>query len=351
MSAALSLALFAVACAGAAYLALANLRLALFARRPAERATEFLPSITILKPIAGLEPGLYENLRSCCDQDYDAPYEIVFALHAGDDPALAVVERLAAEFSDRTRIAIGENFAMHNPKVANLAKPGVAPYGEIVVIADSDVRCDRRYLRAIVSAFASEDVGATTCLYAGIPNASTISRLGAMQIEELFIPWVLVGLAFGPLRFCLGATMAVRRSLLEAIGGLEESVELSRYVVRTLVPEKRLELWPHELRWARTNLALAPVQYTFSFLMYAVPLAILYLAVSRNLVWGLPLLAIVAGLRLGLHYLARGALRTDRRGNALLILPRDLLSIAVWSASLFGRRVRWRDRTYTAASG
>lgn len=363
---------FAIACASAAYLALANLRVAAFARRPAERARVFLPSVTILKPVAGLEPDLYENLRSCCDQEYAAPYEVVFALPGEGDPALPIAERLVREFPDRARTATGQNSAMRNPKIANLAKPGVHGNGEVVVIADSDIRCDREYLSALAASFASERVGAATCLYAGTPNASAVSRLGAMQIEEVFIPSVLVALALGPLRFCLGATMAVRRSVLESFGGLAslgagiaddhklgqlvaergKRVELSRYVVRTAVPERTLrELWPHELRWARTNLALAPLGYAFSFLIYALPLALLYLAVSRNLAWGLPLLAIVAILRITLHYLTRAALGVERGDDALLILPRDLLSLAVWFASLFGRSVRWRERTYRASSG
>ncbi len=151
----------------------------------------------------------------------------------------------------------------------------------------------------------------------GMPNASLVSRLGAMQIEDVFIPSVLVALALGELRFCLGATMAVRRSVLEEIGGLAalgdgiaddhklgelvtgtgNEIDLSRYVVRTTVPETTLgALWSHELRWARTNLALAPAGYAFSFLMYALPLALIYLAVSRNVAWGLPLLALVVAL-------------------------------------------------------
>ncbi len=372
MSSAANVVLFAVACASAGYLVLANLRVAAFARRPKELATEFLPSITVLKPIAGAEPGLYENLRSCCDQDYDAPYEVVFALHDRGDPALAVAERLANEFADRSRVAIGNNPAMRNPKIANLAKTSVRARNEIVVISDSDIHTGRGYLRAIAASFASERVGAATCLYAGIPNSSAISRLGAMQIEEVFVPSVLVALALGPLRFCLGATMAVRRSILEVIGGLEslgagiaddhklgelvakrgKRIELSRYVVGTTVAERSLrDLWSHELRWARTNFALAPAGYAFSFLMYALPLAVLYLGVSRNLAWGLPLLAIVALLRVTLHYLARAALEIDRRDDLLFILPRDLLSLVVWFASFFGRRVRWRERTYTASSG
>lgn len=362
----MTVALLVVAIAGAGYLALACARTSVFAMRSTPRGTEFLPTVTILKPISGLEPELYENLRTFCDQEYDAFYEVVFCFHDTDDPALPVGERLAVEFPAQARVAVGNNGAMRNPKIANLAKAQAAPRGEIVVIADSDVQVGRDYLRALVTAFETQRTGAATCLYAGMPNASLVSRLGAMQIEEVFIPSVLVALALGPLRFCMGATMAVRRNLLETIGGLEalgatiaddhrlgelvaatgEMVELSRYVVRTAVPERAIaQLWSHELRWARTNLALAPAGYACSFLMYALPWAVLYLAVSRNLAFGLPLLGVVAGLRIALHYLSRAALHVERDDVALIPI-RDVLSLAVWFASFFSRNVRWRERTY-----
>ena len=286
--------LFVFALAGACYLALACISISLFARRPLDRASEFLPTFTILKPLAGLETSLYENLRSCCQQDYEAFFEVILCLHSSDDPAFVVAKRIAIEFPSRTRIAIGQNPEIHNRKIANLAKPEAEPRGEIVVIADSDIHVGRDYLASLAASFASEEVGAATCLYAGTPSTSTVSRLGAMQIEDVFIPSVLVALALGPLRFCLGATMAVRRSLLEAIGGVAalggtiaddhklgqlvtgkgKRIDLSRYVVRTMVPETRLgALWSRELRWARTNLALAPSGYAFSFLTYAIPLS------------------------------------------------------------------------------
>jgi len=361
--------LLVVPLAGALYLALANLSVLSFARRPLEAASEFLPSISILKPIAGLEPELYENLRSACDQQYDAFYEVILCLHASDDPARAIAERLQSEFPSAVRIAAGQKAGLSNPKIANLAKPGAEPRGEIVAIADSDICVGRDYLRALAASFASAATGAVTCLYAGMPNPAIASRLGALQIEDGFIPSVLVALALGKLRFCLGATMAVRRSVLEEIGGLEalgtvladdhklgelvalhgKEVELSRYVVRTTVPETTMPaLWSHELRWARTNLALAPAGYAFSFLMYALPFALMYLAVSRNLSWGLPLLAVVVALRLSLHYLGRVALGVRGRDDAWLILPRDFLSLAVWFVSLFGRNVRWRGKRFRA---
>ncbi len=363
----INIAFSAIALASAGYLAIACLRVALFARRPLQLAADFLPTFTVLRPIAGLEPDLYECLRSVCDQDYGAFHEAVFCFHSSGDPALPIAKRLAAEFPAIVRIAIGENAAIVNPKIANLAKPGAEPRGEIVVIADSDVRVGRDYLRALATSFASEATGATTCLYRGAPNASLVSRLGAMHIEDVFIPSVLVALALGKLRFCLGATMAVRAAILEEIGGLAAlgggiaddyalgklatqrgyRIELSRYVVQTTVPETAPRaLWSHELRWARTNLALAPAGHAFSFLIYALPLALIDLAVSRNLAGGLAILALALGLRIALHYLARRALGVTHRSDLWLVPARDFLSLGVWAASLGGRTVNWRGRTY-----
>lgn len=368
MTGPVALALFIIAVASAFYLAIALLRLWAFGRRPLELAWELLPTVTILKPIAGEEPDLYENLASFCDQEYPQEFDVIFCLHSPDDPARAIAERVARDFpSAHATIAIGENPAIANPKIANLVKPSVDLRGEIVVIADSDIRVDRRYLRALATSFASERVGAATCLYAGMPNATLPSRLGALQIEDGFIPSVLVAIAIGKLRFCLGATMAVRRSVLAEIGGLAAlgdhladdhalgeltagrgyAVDLSRYVVKTTVAETTLrDLWSHELRWARTNLALAPAGYAFSFLMYALPLALLYLVAVRNLVWGVTLLAIVLALRAGLHYTARSALNVTYAGDLKLVPLRDFMSLAIWVASFFGRRVRWRTQTY-----
>jgi len=362
----LSVALLALTIAGAAYLAIALARVLLFAARPLQIASEFLPSMSVLKAVAGEEPGLHDNLASFCAQAYP-DFEVIFCLHDAADPARATIERLAAQFPQcDIKTAIGNNDAFANPKIANLAKPGVEPRGEVVVLADSDIRVDPTYLAALASSFASERVGAATCLYGALPNSSLAGQLGALGIEDGFAPSVLVALTMGRLHFGLGATIAVRRSTLEAIGGLAAvgneladdhalgarvaaagyEVDLSRYVVRTTVPETALsELWSHELRWARTNFSLAPLGYIFSFLMYALPFALAYAALSRTWL----LLAIVAALRWGLHYASRIALGVSHRGAVWLLPLRDFWSLGLWAVSLFGRSVRWRNLQATVA--
>jgi ceramide glucosyltransferase len=357
--------LLVVSAAGAAYLALALFALVRFARRQVPNRSE-TPRISVLKPLYGAEPGLYESLASVCDQDYP-DFEIVFCLHDESDSATPIVTRIARDFAHLpVRIVYGENSQIVNPKIANLAKPGAEPHGDIVVLADSDIWVKRDYLRAIAASFSSERTGAVTCLYGGIPIETFAARLGAMRSEEEFSPSVLVAIALGKMEFCLGATMAVRRNVLDAIGGLEAlgadladdynlgklvadhglNVELSRCTVRTTVAEKTIRaLWTREVRWARTNFKLAPAGHIFSFLMYALPFAFIYAAIAQNAI-AYGLLLLVAALRLALHETARATLGNGRKDDALLVPARDLFSLAVWAASLVTKTVNWRGARY-----
>lgn len=354
--------------AALAYLAVAIAVAARFARSDGPPVPDPLPSITVLKPVRGLEAGLYENLASFCDQAYP-DFQVLFCVHRADDPAVAVIERvMAAHPRCEARLLIGHDAEQRNPKIANLTKVLPIARGEIVVIADSDVRVSPDCLAALAESFSDPRTGAVSCLYRALAGSSLVAQLGAAYVEDQFAPSVLVASTLGTLRFCLGATMAVRRHVLDEIGGLAAlgpyladdhklgelvsargyRVGLSRYIVATAIPETTLPaLWSHELRWARTSFTLAPIGYLFSFLMFPLPLALLYLAVLRSLVIGAVLVACALGLRAVLHYTARAALGVTRDTPVWLGPLRDLLSFALWFASLCGRSVRWRDDSST----
>jgi ceramide glucosyltransferase len=53
--------------------------------------------ISVLKPLSGAEERLEQNLRSFFLQQYQ-DFEILFAVRRADDPAVAVVEKLRAEY-------------------------------------------------------------------------------------------------------------------------------------------------------------------------------------------------------------------------------------------------------------
>jgi len=332
---------------------------------PGEPAAADLPAIAILKPVAGIEPGLFENLSSFCAQDYPQ-FQVVFGVAASTDPAAAVIADVTGVHPNvPIECAIGGARSAPNLKVGRLLNMMPLATHNILAVSDADTHVEREYLRALAHAFARESAGAVTCVYRGAPQAGGIaSDLAAMQIDEQFIPSVLVA-ALGGVRFCLGATMAVRRKVLEAFGGFEAvgpyladdqklgefaaakgyDVVLAPYVIEHRVDEPDLPaLWSHELRWARTARAARPLGYSGYFLTFAWPWALLFLILEGPTVLATALLATALALRVALHYCARAALDARSRDRVWLFPIRDLLGLAVWACSLFGWRVRWRDR-------
>ena len=104
----------------AAYTLLALVAVLVWGRRKAAEAALKLPPVTILKPLCGAEPGLYENLRTFCLQDYPQ-FQIVFGISEDTDPALAVVARLVREFPALAiAVVVNPQQHGHNRKISSL---------------------------------------------------------------------------------------------------------------------------------------------------------------------------------------------------------------------------------------
>jgi len=332
--------------------------------RPARR-----PPITVLKPVHGPEPKLEENLRSFCEQDYPE-YDVVLGVQHADDPALPPLRRLADEHPERVTVVVGDAAnrtarRFRNPKIANLATMLAHARGEILVISDSDMRVGPGYLDAIAEAFDDPSVGAATAIYRGEPAGDDLaSALGAMWITEQFAPSAIVAAALEPLAHTFGATMAVRREVLEEIGGLAalgdrladdhalgrlvtehgHRVALARCVVTNVVSEPGLRaLLRHELRWARTIRTVRRAGYLGIILTYPVPLALLHLALARRRRSAIAVLALAALARIALGRTAQRTFAAAAPPPAWLIPLRDVLGVTVWALGLRGGRVRWRD--------
>ncbi len=358
------------------YLLLAIAGVLRFARKT-RRGTvspDWLP-VTVLKPVCGREPGLLENLRSFCDQDYTT-YQVIFAVRDPKDPAIPIIEKVIGEFPDKDlSLAINERVLGGNLKVSNLANSFETARHDIIVVADSDMRIRRDYLRAVASPFLNPEVGAATCLYYGAGDNNLASRMGAMFINDWFLPAALISTLFVDLKFCFGATMAIRREALVAIGGFKSlanfladdyllgnttaklgyKVALVPYVVENTVYENSLRsLFLHETRWARTIRSVQPIGYVMSFITEISALSLLaaimvYVQTSSLPLAALPVIGALS-LRTVLHYVVQDRLAGGMAFSPWLIPARDLFSLAVRIGSFFGREVRWRDQVMTVCT-
>ena len=322
------------------------------------------PAVSILKPLAGLEPELAANLRSFCDQDYP-DFEVILGVGDGSDAALATARELAAEFPRGVRLVVGDHVAGANHKAANLANMMAAARHDWIVVADSDVRVRPDYLRRLVGPLADPAVGLVTCLYRARPLGPLWSRLGALAVNDWFLPSVLVSRALGSQVFVSGATLALRRDVLDAVGGfaalttvLADDYELGRrtrrrglrtvlspVLVETLVAEPSARaLIAHEMRWLATIRGVSPWGYVGLGLTHTLVVCTAAALFAGERPWTLLLLAVALGLRLMVHFTVERRLGVGGAalGTALLVPLRDLLGFTEWVAGFFTRRVRWR---------
>ncbi len=328
------------------------------------------PAVTILKPLCGDEPGLYEHLRSFCRQHYPT-YQIVFGTLDAEDPALGTVARLAAEFPDLAiDVVANPQRHGHNNKSSNLINMLVKARHPLLLIADSDITVGPDYLAAVTESLADAGVGLVTCLSYDLPTRGVWSRLGAMYINEWYFPSVVVAWLFGHQDYASGQTLCLRRSTLEAIGGLRAFADhladdyqlgqlirkqglriiLSSYEIQAQHHEPDLAaLCRHELRWNRTLHAVSPWSFRFIFLTFTVPLAAIGLALMAATPWHALAWAAflcVACARLGLHLVQRLGRGRPLFADLALVPLRDLLLCWNWGRSFFCRRVTWRGASF-----
>ena len=335
----------------------------------------FTPRISILKSLRGSDPSMYEAFRSHCLQDYP-DFEMIFGVSDANDPAIREVERLQREFPDR-RIALVQcpEQLGANGKVSTLVQMLPHATTNFILINDSDIRVAPDYLRKVAAHFADERVGLVTALYRAEPGDSLASRIEALTIATDFAAGVLSArIVEGGIHFALGSTLAIRRSVLDQIGGLSPlldyladdyelgartshagySVALADTVVDTHLPSYGFaEMIAHQLRWARTIRDTRRGGYLGLIFTFALPWALLACALAKASPWSVILLAVIAVLRMGEAWLLCDSVLDDRRSlRDLWLVPlRDLLGLYIWLISFAGNTVLWRGERFRITSG
>ena len=346
---------------------------------------DFAPGVTILKPLKGFDPGMYEAFASHCRQQYAGDYEILFGVSSLDDPAVPAVERLQAEFPERTiRLILCPERLGPNGKISNVVQMIPHAHYDYFLLNDSDIHVSPRYLGRVMSRFAALEktrsginrrVGMVTAPYRGIAHGTLGSKMEALGISTDFFPGVLTALKLdGEIRFGLGSTLAVSRESLAAAGGFEALVDsladdyqlgvrianagfavtLSREVVLTSVPAYSLAgFFAHQLRWARAVRDSRKLGYLGLIFTFGLPLAILNCIASGFGLPSLALLSLAVAARITVALAIGVGILGDRQVlRDLWLLPiRDFCALGVWIWSFAGNSVTWRGEVFVLKDG
>lgn len=334
-------------------------------------AASDLPPVSILKPLKGADPEMYEALRSHCVQQY-SEYEMLCGVTEANDPAVPVVERLIREFPQaKIRLVLCDQRLGANGKVSSLIQLVAAANAEFLVVNDSDIRVAPDYLRTIITELQQPGTGLVTCLYRGTPGHTLPSQLESLGISTDFMPGVLTAnLIENGIHFGLGSTLAFRKSELQKIGGFESIVDyladdyelghriaqqkkvlLSRSIVETHLPDYDFSAFvTHQLRWARTIRASRPGGYAGLLLTFTLPWAVAALCALQNLP-SLVLFASAVLARLIMAVVSSRLVLQEKLSSLWLVPIRDFVALAVWIAGWAGNKIRWRGETFTLKHG
>jgi ceramide glucosyltransferase len=332
--------------------------------RPPEPAA--WPAISVLKPLAGVDEGLDDNLASFFEQRYPQ-FEILFAVRSAADPAIAVVETLQARYpAVASRLIVTGEPPYPNAKVYSLDLMLAAARNNLVVMSDSDVRVTPELLRAIAAEFADERLGLATCPYRAVPGRSFWSTLEAVGLNTEFIGGVLVARMLDGMKFALGPTIAARREALEAIGGFDAvkdflaedfvmgnriaargfGVILSSYAIEHRIGAQRFAAnLRHRLRWNRSTRRSRPRGYLGQVFTNPLPLALVLCALRPG--WW-PVLAATALFRAAAGWATSQHVLQDPLTRRLwwLVPLQDIASFLAWIGGFFGNTILWRGRKY-----
>jgi ceramide glucosyltransferase len=327
------------------------------------------PSVTILKPLKGLEIGLYENLASFCRQDYPT-FQVVFGVADTSDPAVQVVRRLQATYPQvRIDLVVDGRLYGTNYKISNLINMYRVATNAVIVLADSDIRVEADYLQRLVAPLHDPKVGIVTCLYRAVGSGSAPSLVERLFINTDFAPSVLVANLVETRRYAFGASIALRRTVLDEIGGFLPlanyladdyhlgnrvaargyAVALSDLVVETVLGDSTWRsLLDHQLRWARTYRSSRPASYFALVLTHGslwATLNLLYNVGSGRA--ALITAALYAVRMLTAARLSSRYLQARLHWYEVLLVPaKDVFLSAVWALAFTGDTVHWSGNEF-----
>jgi ceramide glucosyltransferase len=333
---------------------------------------DYLPPVTLLKPLKGATPELLANLESFCRQNYPA-YQIVFGVDSPDDPAIAAVRRLQRAFPERDLVlSVGSRDAV-NGKVGTLMQMVEHALHPVLVLSDADIRVTPDYLRTVVRPLQRPEVGISTCFYRGRGRFGLPTLFESLFITTDFVPMAFVGHWIG-IRAAYGATIAMRRDALDAAGGFGTAADqladdyvlgqrviaagyelaVLPYVVDTVLEVETIgEVWRHQMRWARTYRACQATGWLMASLVQMTTWACLLWLATGGAAPAPQLLLAALGTRLTALAVIVYLLRDREAALSLWLLPvKDVIMSAIWLVSWLGREVEWSGQRFRVeASG
>jgi ceramide glucosyltransferase len=326
------------------------------------------PPVSILKPLKGLDDGLFDNLESFCTLDYPQ-YELIFALQNQNDPAYKVVKKIKEKYPSRDITIVVEycNEGL-NPKINNLIPAYKNAKYDLILISDSNVRVEKDYLSAITTHMEDPSVGLVSNIIKGVSGRSPGAFMENLHLNSFIVGSVCFLDKYLKMPCVVGKSMLMRKTELEAIGGFSSVKDFlaEDYIIgqRIHAMGKRVVLSGHLIsnvneywgikrfinrhtRWGKLRWQIGGAKYFSELAGNAVFMSLVPIAVSSISKASLLLAVTVSSLKIAHDFYLGKKLRTDMNPLLYLLSPvKDLVIGCIWFVPLLSNTVAWRSNKY-----
>ncbi len=330
--------------------------------------SEPYPSISILKPLKGLDDNLFDNLESFCMLDYPE-YEIIFSLQDHNDPAYKVARKIRDKYPDKQiSLVVEECSTSLNPKVNNLIPAYANAKYEHILISDSNVMVNRDYLKEIVKHFGDPDVGLVTNLIRGTGGRTLGSVFENLHLNTFIIGSICFLDKYLKMPCVVGKSMLMRKRDLESIAGFKavkdvlaedyilgkkmqkkgKKVILSNYIVNNVNEYWGLKKFLNRhTRWGKLRWRIGGIKYFSELISNSVFMSCfpLFLYEPSRLT-GLFAVLVNCIKVTGDFYIGR-KIKAEMNPFLYLLSPvKDLIIGIIWFIPIISNTVVWRGNRY-----
>lgn len=331
----------------------------------------FTPPVSVLKPVRGLEKNLKRNLTTIATQDYPN-YQVVYSVQDAQDPAYPLLKEIQREFgSDRISVVISTVEAGANGKVNNLLGAMQEARHDIIIISDSDTYLRPDYIKNIVNPLANPNVGCVCTPFKVTQADSWYEKMELLTMNADFMPSVMFAEVTGASNSCLGPSIAIRRSTLDKLGGLEsladylvEDYEIGRrvwtsgqkmvllpYMIDVVVDLSSWKnWWSHQVYWDQNTYLARPSAFISTILIRSIPFALLFALLRWDII-GLGVLVATICIRIITAMMVAQEMGDKETIKSLYLLPfRDAVGLIFWGLAFTQRTVIWRGVEFKLTS-
>jgi ceramide glucosyltransferase len=348
-------------------------------RRRAATAPRRWPSVAVLRPIRGVDPGARENLDALLELDYPGSIELVFLLDDANDPSYPIVQAaIAAHPTRAARIVLaGAPPRNRTGKIHSMIVGTELVRADVYAFSDSDTRPQPGALRELVALLESD--ARNGIAFAPTVAVASDAKSGDVGYELLVNAWYGAALdrladAGGHVPFAMGQFMVIRAAALDAIGTMRaaegelvDDMFLGRRMIETgytnAIATKRVplviggmklgEFLPVFRKWLFFSQSGLPAAFKTAGWLRAVPglgawatlLAGIVLANAALLAIGLCALAIFTLSQVQLNRAIGGAVIALRHYWVAATLP--FIAAGVALSTKLNHTVTWRGRRYS----